>query len=265
VSFVKFGACTLVTGASSGLGAAFARELASHGNDLILIARREERLRALASELGERWGINVDVWPADLTDAASLEAIAGRIEALPGLELLVNNAGVGGAGFFVEEPPGAQQAMIALHVAATTRLCRAALPGMTQRGMGGIINVASLAAFVSLPGSVLYCATKAYIVSLSRTLALETRGSGVRVQALCPGFIHTEFHDSLDRRRFDPDRIPAFLWSTPEDVVASSLDALERGKAICVPGAQYRLIYALARAGLAQPALSLAQRRRGRL
>lgn len=263
---IKFGASSaLITGASSGLGAAFARELARRGVALILVARREERLRMLASELSERWSVPAEVWPTDLTNAASLEAIAGRIEALPELGLLVNNAGVGGAGFFIEEPPEAQQAMIALHVAATTRLSRAALPGMAERGAGGIINVASLAAFISLPGSALYCATKAALVTLTRALELETRGSGVRVQALCPGFIHTEFHDSLDRRRFDPERIPAFLWSSPEDVVASSLDALERGKVICVPGTQYRLIYALARAGLAQPALSLAQRTRGRL
>ena len=208
--------------------------------------------------------MNVDVWPADLTDAASLEAIAGRIEALPGLGLLVNNAGIGGAGFFVEEPPAAQQAMIALHVTATTRLCRAALPGMTQRGAGGIINVASLAAFITLPGSALYCATKAYIVSLSRTLSLETHGSGVRVQALCPGFIHTEFHDSLDKQRFDPANTPEFLWAAPEIVARASLAALARDQVICVPGAQNRVILTLARTGLIQPALALAQRTRGR-
>jgi short-subunit dehydrogenase len=222
-------------------------------------------LVALANELRAQWGVHCEVWPADLADASSLEAIAQRVEALPPLGLLVNNAGVGGAGRFVGESPESQQAMIALHVGATTRLCRAALPGMLARRSGAIINVASLAAFIPLPGSALYCATKAAVVALSRAMDMETHISGVRVQALCPGFIHTEFHDSLDPRRFDPSRIPGFLWSPPEDVVTASLAGLERGQGICVPGAQNRLILAVARTGVIHPALSLAQRTRGYL
>ena len=262
MQFVRFGAA-LVTGASSGLGAAFARELARRGADLILVARREERLHALAGELTKQHGVHVEVWPADLADPAGLEAIARKIEALPVLDLLVNNAGIGGAGFFAEEPPDSQQHMVALHMSAPTRLCRAALPGMIARHTGALINVASLAAFIPLPGSTLYCATKAAVVALSRAMDMETRGSGVRVQALCPGFIRTEFHNSLDPRRFDPSRIPGFMWSPPEDVVTASLAGLERGQVICVPGAQYRLILALARTGVIHPALSLAQRTRG--
>jgi len=251
----------LVTGASGGLGAAFARELAARGHDLILVARRAERLEAAAAELGERYGVAVQAWVADLADPRALAEVARRIEALPALDLLVNNAGVGGAGGFAGEPPEEQQRMIALHVAAPVRLTRAALPAMLARQRGGIINVSSLAAFIALPGSTGYCATKAALVALSRALNLEVRASGIRVQALCPGFIHTEFHDTLDRERFDPERIPEFLWCSAEDVAASSLAALERGRVICVPGAQYRAIYLLARTGFIDLITPLVARR----
>jgi hypothetical protein len=260
---VQFAAkSALVTGASSGLGAAFARQLAQSGSNLILVARRAERLAALADELIAQRGVRVDVWPADLADVDSLEAVARRVEALPGLDLLVNNAGMGGAGYFAEEPPGSQQRMVALHMAAPVRLCRAALPGMIARRAGAIINVASLAAFFPVPGSALYCGTKAGLVSLSRVLDLEERGHGIRVQALCPGFVHTEFHDALDRDQFDPDRIPEFMWCSAEEVVAASLAALKKRQVICVPGAQYRALYMLARTGLLNPFVPLAARRR---
>jgi short-subunit dehydrogenase len=132
---------------------------------------------------------------------------------------------------------------------------------MLDRGEGGVINVSSLAAFIALPGSVTYCATKAALTSFSRALDLETRPRGVRVQALCPGFMHTELHDGLDTARFDARRIPRFLWSDPADVVAASLAELARGRTLCIPGAQYRLIYLLARTGLLDALVPLAARR----
>jgi hypothetical protein len=252
----------LVTGASSGLGAAFARELARRGHDLILVARREERLSALAAELTGRHGVGVAIWPADLAAPAALEQVARRIEALPALDLLVNNAGVGEAAPFAKADPAHHAAMVALHVGAPVRLTHAALPAMLARGRGGVINVSSLAAFIALPGSVTYCATKAALVSFSRALDLETRPQGVRVQALCPGFMRTELHDPLDRARFDPARVPSFMWSSPEAVAQASLAGLEKGQAICVPGMQYRAIYLLARIGLIDWIMPFAARRR---
>lgn len=233
----------LVTGGSSGIGATFARKLAALGYDLVLVARRADRLEALAAELRAGCGVQVAVVPADLTrdeDVARVEAV---IRAIPSLDLLVNNAGIGVEGRFLRADVEPQIDMIRLHVLASVRLAHAALDGMVARRQGGIINVASVAGFLALPGSVNYCATKGYLITFSRALALELGGTGVRVQALCPGFTHTEFHDDL--AGFDKTRSPGFLWMPADAVVTSSLAGLARNEVVCIPGLGNRLLAVL--------------------
>src|SRR5579875_78742 len=226
----------LVTGASSGIGAAFARTLVARGYRLILVARRRDRLEALAAELG-----NCEILTADLSEEPGLQRVEHRILAAPDLALLVNNAGFGSMGRFFEIPVESQDRMHKLHVVATMRLTHAALRGMVPRGAGAIINVSSLAGFGQNPGSVSYCATKAWMNSFTEGLDIElkTAGSPVKVQALCPGFTITEFQDVID---MDRSRIPARLWMKAEDVVDASLAGLARDELIVIPGRFYKII-----------------------
>jgi short-subunit dehydrogenase len=230
----------LITGASSGIGAVFARRLAARGYGLILVARREDRLRELAADLPGQAEIVV----ADLAADAGIAAVERVIRERGDLELLVNNAGFGTRGEFWEADLAGQIRMHEVHVMATMRLTHAALEGMVPRGRGGVISVSSVAAFGQSPGSVSYCATKAWINSFTEGLDMELRrrGSAVKVQALCPGFTVTEFHESAG---VDAKQIPAFLWMKAEDVVDASLEGLERGKVIVVPGWKYKIGAAL--------------------
>jgi uncharacterized protein len=234
----------VITGASSGLGVEFARQLAPH-YDLLLIARRKDRLEAVATELTAQFGCAVEVLPADLTNDSQLTAVASRIGAEPRLALLVNNAGFGSRGLFWESDLAVQEQMHRLHVMATVRLSHAALRTMVAKNAGALINVASVASFIQRTGSVSYGATKRWMASFTEGLHLELKGAGsaVRVQALCPGFTYTEFHATLGVKR--PRVAPASLWLTPEFVVGQSLKALQRGKLIVVPGWKYKAIVAL--------------------
>lgn len=236
----------LITGASSGLGEAYARKLASQGYNLVLVARREERLSALSSELQANHPIKVEVLVADLTRERDIERVETKVSNLEHVDILINNAGFGTTGTFAEVDFDGQLGMITIYVVAPTRLIRAALPKI-EKG-GSIINVASLGAFVKVPGNVTYCATKAYLVAFSETLQMELKEKGIRVQALCPGFTMTEFHEKMGG--FDRSVIPKFLWMTPEDVAKESLKALEKGKVLCIPGLKNRIIFLLARIGI---------------
>ena len=229
-----------VTGASAGLGAEFSRQLALRGYDLLLIARRAERLERLASDLQARHGTQSEILTADLTDDLQRGRVEERL-AETNLDLLVNNAGFGSLGTFMKVPLDGQDAMHRLHVLATMRLCRAALTGMIERDRGGIINVSSVAAFAAAAGSVSYCATKAWMNFFTEGLFLELRlrSSHVRVQALCPGYTRTEFHQTLN---MDTSRIPGFLWLSAPRVVAESLAGFDRGKLFVIPGLRYRVL-----------------------
>lgn len=229
----------LVTGASSGIGAAFARRLAAEGHNLVLVARRKERLSELAEELEKSYGVSAEALPADLTNDAELQVVERRIARAKSVEFLVNNAGFGTVGRFFEIDLEEQDKMHRLHVMTTVRLTHAALVGMVARGKGSVVNVSSVAAFWCSPGNASYCATKAWVNSFTEGLHLElkSKGSPVRVQALCPGFTLSEFHDTM---RFDRKLIPAGLWMSAEDVVSASLEGLARGKLIVVPGWRYQ-------------------------
>jgi hypothetical protein len=236
------GPAALVTGASSGIGEVFARRLSLKGYRLILVARRTERLNKLEAEIG-----NADFLGADLALEADLDRVARRISEEPRLEFLVNNAGFGlPASGFAEAAPEDLDRMHRLHILAIERLTRAALEGMIPRRKGTIINVSSVAGFLSTPYNLSYCATKAWINRFTEALWLELRcmRSEVRVQALCPGFTRTEFHRGAGMER---RLVPGSFWMSPEAVVDASLRGLERNRWVVVPGWRYRLFLSLLR------------------
>lgn len=234
-----------ITGASSGIGAAFARRLAA-GHDLLLIARRKERLDALRDELSHAYGTNSEIIQADLSTDSDMEAVAQRIENEARLSLLINNAGFGTKGRFWEASLEAQERMHRLHVMATVRLTHAALRNMVPRDFGGIINVASVAAFVRSSGSTSYSATKSWMTAFTEGLYLElkTVRSNIAVQALCPGFTYSEFHEVVGITREQMMSNSKF-WMAAEAVVEASLEGLGRRKLIVVPGWRYQLLTGL--------------------
>lgn len=248
----------LITGASSGIGAAFARELAAKGYNLILVARRAERLTRLTRELQQNYGVYIESLIANLSETTALKQVEARITELNTLEMLVNNAGFGTWDKFAESDLNKQLEMVQVHIIATMRLCRAALPGMIARARGFIINVASIGAFLPARRNATYNATKAYLVSFSESLGAELKGSGIHIQALCPGFTHTEFHDSPEYTRFNRSQVPQWLWSSTEEVAAASLSALSRGMVVFVPDFKNRLLLSLARSRITAPLLRAA-------
>ena len=233
-----------ITGASAGIGSVFARKLAARGYDLLLIARRGDRLEQLGAELERAHQIRVETCAADLSVVEDMEGIAARLAAEPRLDLLVNNAGFGVKGRYWEAPLEDQLKMHRLHIGAILRLTRAALAAMVERGSGAIINVASVAGFTRSPGSVSYCATKAWLNAFTEGLYLDLKsaGSPVVVQALCPGFTYSEFHDVAG---VDRASIPKSFWLNAEDVVDASLAGLRRRQLFVVPGWRYKLVVAL--------------------
>jgi len=229
----------LVTGASSGIGEVFARKLSRLGYHLLLVARRRDRLEKLSAELK-----SAEFLTADLALDSDLRLVENRIAAESNLQFLVNNAGFGVVGEFYEKDLESQDRMHRLHIIAIERLTHAALRGMVARLKGNIVNVSSVAGFLTTPFNVSYCATKAWINSFSEGLHLELKAihSPVRVQALCPGFTRTEFHQASD---IDRSTIPRSLWMSAECVVDTSLRGLRRNRAIVVPGWRYKLFLAV--------------------
>ncbi len=226
----------LVTGASSGIGAAFASRLARDGYDLTLVARTRQRLEELATRLRIEGGA-VEVLVGDLGDARGVDTTVATIAAAP-LDLLVNSAGFGTVGTYADLDAMREEEEVRLNVIALMRLTRAALPAMLARGAGAIINVSSVAAFQPAPFNATYGATKAWVNSFTEAVAEELRGTGVGIQALCPGFTRTEFQS---RAGIDVSSLPNFVWMSPEAVVDASLAALRRGDVVVVPGTGNRI------------------------
>ena len=233
----------VITGASSGIGATFARKLAPD-YDLLLVARRGDRLQQLAAELTAACGTSAEIFPADLSIPVEVSLLADRLAAEPRLGLLVNNAGFGTRGRFWEASLSSQEQMHQLHVMATVRLTHAALGNMVPRNSGGVINVASVAGFARSQGSVSYCATKSWMNIFGEGLYLELRGmrSKVTVQTLCPGFTYSEFHDTMAIER---EKLAGQAWwLTAEQVVNASLLGVKEGRLYVIPGWRYRLLTA---------------------
>lgn len=222
----------MVTGASAGMGADFCRQLADRCDVIIAVARRVDRLQALAAELGGK--ARVHAVQADLN---TVEGVTRAIEALRQqgpVDYLVNNAGFSTFGQFADLDIQGQRDMVGLHIDATISLCRAAVPFMRENGSGYIINVSSVGAFLPGRGLAVYGATKAFLNCYSQSLQAELQGTGIEVQALCPGYTHTEFHAPLEG--FDKSQVPANMWMESAEVVATSLAALGSGKVLVVPG-----------------------------
>ena len=238
----------LITGASSGIGAALARRIAASGQALALTARRLDRLEALAQELRQAHGVTVASIRCDL---AQPDGAASLLETLRQRDLevgtLVNNAGFGLRGDFTDASWSDAAAMVQLMVTAPVQLCHGLLPAMQLAGSGTIVNVASLAGLIpGLPGSTLYSASKAFLIRFSQSLAAENRATGVRVLSVCPGYVHTEFHAVLGVEE-RMQRLPGLFWMDADDLARRTLTALEGQRPVLVPGSLNRTIAALAR------------------
>jgi len=226
----------LITGASAGIGTDIARELARRGHGVILVARREDRLRELADELTAEHGVRAEVHAADLGEPASRDRLAAAIEALGlDVEILVNNAGYGDNARLNSGDRERLLAMVRLNCEALLDLQARYSPGMVERRRGAILNVASTAAFQPIPGTATYAATKAFVLSLSEGTHAEVKGMGVTVTALCPGPVKTEFADVAGVGGAE-DQLPDLFWSTAEEVAKAAVEGLERGKRVVIPG-----------------------------
>lgn len=235
----------LVTGASIGIGKAFATELGRRGHDLVLVARSTAKLEELASELSARHGIEAEVITCDLESADGPGLVARRLSSNDEpIDVLVNNAGRGVYGRFDERPLESQLGQVDLNVRALVALTHAAVGAMVARGSGRILNVASTAGFQPVPAEAVYGATKAFVLSFSEALHEEVRGLGVVVSAVCPGFTRSEFQQ---RAGIDRSTVPGFLWQEAAEVARAALDALERGQAVCVPGVHNKVLHSLVR------------------
>ncbi|CAL9504374.1 hypothetical protein SUDANB58_03521 [Streptomyces sp. enrichment culture] len=227
----------LITGSTAGIGAAFARRLAADGHDLVLVARDTGRLRVQATELHDRHGIEAEVLTADLATDDGIEAVATRLgDRRNPVDLLINNAGFGNKGRYLDVPMADELRMLKVHIEAVLRLTSAATEAMRERRRGGVVNVASVAAFV--PRGT-YGASKAWVVQFTQGVARDLAGSGVRLMALCPGFVRTEFHQ---RAGMGTDNIPGWLWLDADKVVAAALTDLARGRTVSVPDPRYKAL-----------------------
>ena len=226
----------LITGPTSGLGLGFARRYAIDGYDLVLVARDVDRLEQLAAELRDEVGAHVEVLPADLADAADRAKVADRLAA--GVQVLVNNAGFGTSGEFWTADFALLQTQLDVNVTAVMQLTHAALPPMVAAHAGTVINVASVAGLLPGRGST-YSASKAWVIAFSEGLANGLEGTGVGVHALCPGFIHTEFHA---RAGIEMSGTPSFLWLEVDDVVRETMADVAKGKVVIIPGLQYKAL-----------------------
>ncbi|GGS93797.1 SDR family oxidoreductase [Streptomyces griseoviridis] len=232
----------LITGSTSGIGAAFARRLAADGHDLVLVARSTDRLREQATELHDRHGIEAEVLTADLAEDAGIETVAARLgDRKNPVDLLVNNAGFGNKGRYLDVSMADELRMLKVHCEAVLRLTSAAAGAMRARGRGGVVNVASVAAF--LPRGT-YGASKAWVVQFTQGAAKDLAGSGVRLMALCPGFVRTEFHE---RAGMGTDSIPNWMWLDADKLVAAALDDLARGKTLSIPDPRYKALMGAAK------------------
>jgi hypothetical protein len=235
----------LITGASAGLGAEFARQLASKGKDLILVARRTEPMERLARELLDEYNVAVDIIQSDLSETTATSRLFEEVSNR-GLtvDYLINNAGAIGPDLLDDRDWPAQQKYIELMMTSVAGMCHHFIPPMKERGFGRVLNVASVAGHVSLAGDTSYGPTKAYLIALSKGLAATVGGHGVQVLALCPGFTHTDFHLSEELTRMK-EKSPAFIWYDAEVVIREGLAALEKGKDVYISGRLYRYVIPL--------------------
>ncbi|MFN2518736.1 MAG: SDR family NAD(P)-dependent oxidoreductase [Jatrophihabitantaceae bacterium] len=249
----------LVTGASAGIGAEFARQLAAAGHDLILVARDAARLDSSRARLSSEFGVDVEVLVADLSTEAGCDIVSARVtDAQRPVAVLVNNAGSGTYKRFGLADLADEELQLDLNVRAVLRLTHAAVRAMTGRGSGQIINVSSVSAFVPRGRNATYAASKAWVTMFSESLAVQLSGSGVSVTAVCPGFTHTEFHE---RAGADMSNVPARMWLDARTVVSEGLADAAKGRAVSVPSRRYKMLVSATRA-LPRPLLRKIMARR---
>ena len=234
----------LVTGASGGIGTAYARALAAEGTHLVLVARNVERLEKLAQECRTDHGVEVEVLPADLSDQRQLAHVESRLSGSPRLDLLVNNAGIGTFGAFHQQAVIDELREIDLNVGALVRLTHAAVASMTRHGSGTVLNLSSIMALAPFPGSATYAASKAFVTSFSEALHEELRGTGVTVTAAMPGIVQHRVHENTPTRT-TLTAVPGFAKLKPELVAQATLRAARKGKAVSIPGFGYRIMAAM--------------------
>jgi short-subunit dehydrogenase len=250
----------LVTGASSGIGEEIARQLASRGHGVTLVARREDRLKALADELYETHGVRAEHFAADLGSDSGRDAMLAQVEGTGlDVEILVNNAGFGGSGKAHRSDPARLAQMVALNCETLVYLQAALSPAMADRGRGAIINISSTSAFQPIPGTATYAATKAFVLSLSEATSAELGGKGVSVTAVCPGPVKTEFAEQAGIGEAN-DKLPGFVWTDVEQVAREAVEGAENGSRVVVPGLINRAGTILGRHTPRSVVLPLAQR-----
>ncbi|HDP80101.1 MAG TPA: SDR family oxidoreductase [Spirochaetes bacterium] len=232
----------VITGATSGIGAAFARRLASEGYDLLVTGRRKALIEKQAAELSDKYGVKVTVIIAELSLEKDLRGLEKRLSALERVDFLVNNAGYGVYENFADTGADEHERMVRVHVTAPVRLTRAVLPGMISRKSGAVINLSSVGSFIPMEKNGMYGGTKAFLNIFSESLNIELRDTGVRVQALCPGFTRTDFHEKLGLTTEGQKRLEGYRWMSADEVVDCSLRCLGNNRVICVPGFSWRSI-----------------------
>jgi short-subunit dehydrogenase len=230
----------LITGATSGIGAAFAKRLAHDGYDLIITGRRKEKINALANELSKAYSVNVDIINIELSDIVELEALIERISNLH-IDILINNAGFGTNSYFWEEDFRIQEEMVQVQIICPMRLIHAVLPNMISRGNGAIINVSSVGAFLSIPKNTVYLGTKAFLRAFTESLHLELMGTGVKVQVICPGLTRTDFHEKMGMAKAEQVNRGLVRWRSPDEIVDISLKGLGKNEVVCIPGWSTRI------------------------
>jgi len=231
----------LITGGTSGIGEAFARRLAADGYDLVITGRRVEKINRVAEELQKTCGVKVEVIIIELSDAKETARLVKKVSSLDNLSMLINNAGFNTPFYFSDNEMEVHEKMVNVHLMATMKLTHAALPGMLERGKGAIINVSSVTSLFPLPTCTVYGGTKSFLNTFSECLHLELRDSPIKIQALNPGFIRTDFFERPDNKADMSDK-PYFKWMSPEEVVRVSLNKLrKKDKVIVIPGAAYRI------------------------
>jgi short-subunit dehydrogenase len=237
----------VITGATSGIGEEFARQLAAEGYDLLLVARREHLLNNLKNEIESQHGVAVETVVCDLADPQQVRNLEERIERIDDLEFMINNAGFGREGTYPDVDPDHEVEMIQVHVIALVRLARAALVPMCQRKKGFLVNLASVVSFLYGTNCAQYIATKAYVLSFSKSISYDVAAHGVRIQALCPGLTHTGFHDTATMKSSVKEIAPSIAWLSTPFVVRRSLRSLKSRwhRVVCIPSWRYKFVLLL--------------------
>jgi short-subunit dehydrogenase len=230
----------LITGATSGIGASYAKRLACEGYNLILTGRRKEKITALANDLSQAYHVNVEVIIVELSDSIELDTLVDRIKNLH-IDILINNAGFGVNRYFNDEDLKIQEEMVRVHIICPVRLIHAVLPDMISRGSGVIINVSSVGAFLSIPKNTIYSGTKAFLRAFTESLHLELIGTGVKVQVLCPGLVRTDFHEKIDISKEKQENTRLVSWRSPDEIVDISIRGIEKNEVVCIPGWSTRI------------------------